>query len=1088
MSATNGISSGAKGAKAGRCYWSSFEHLAESPEIARLVENEFAGYDPSEIVAPSRRSLLKYAAASLALAGVGLSGCRRWPQEHVAPYAHDVRGRTPGIADYYATSWELGGVGHGLLVSSYDGRPIKIEGNPLHPDCVVRSGQWAATGLIDQAQTLSLYDPDRSRAVNDRTAVARGEQPGRSVSTFLEQVIPQLRSADPRRMAVLSEASASPTFLRLRKQFEEQFAGAQWYTYEPLATPSLAAATQAAAGQPLRPIYHLEKATAVVSIDDDYLGLHPAAVRHAADWAVLRASADEEHPRMSKCHIAESRYSLTGGASDYRLPVRPSWLPAIAGAIAAGLGVQNSAAGVQLEEREREFVERAVHDLREAGSSGLLAWGAHLPAGLQVLCMRINHALANAGTTLTYIPDPIPPAGTIAHLVDRIAADEIDTLIIIGGNPVYDAPADLEFGELLKSKTSITSVHLSLYLDETGIECTYHVPRAHFLESWGDTRGWKGTIAPVQPLIMPLYNGLSAIELLAALLGLPVDGRALVRETLLADASLNNVQGDGETRFRTILHDGVVPNSELPPVETSIRGGEELPLSFPAATESGFELVFGPDCRLYDGRFANNGWLQEMPETLTKLTWDNAALLNIEDAEALGVSTFDVINIKLPAGGRELGMAVYVMPGQPKGAIGLSLGFGRWRAGNIGSIHEGEPGDGGGFNTYRLRTGGGMWTAAGATAAPQGQRYQLAMTQNHHLIDKLGFEGAQKRVGKKGQTSTVVHETTFAQHQAFLQKQPGVGEGNGNGHNGHGYPAHAGAHGGVTLQIFNPPHHFRSPHAWGMTIDMNACTGCGACVVACVAENNVPVVGKEQVLNNREMHWLRLDRYFKSEGESYEEQVHDPNPDVVVQPMMCVHCENAPCEQVCPVAATVHDAEGLNVMVYNRCIGTRYCSNNCPYKVRKFNYLDWWAKDPRKPTYDATWLGMPDQQQNTIDAIKQMVFNPEVTVRMRGVMEKCTYCVQRIKLKTNWRRNRRSEQYPQGEPLLDGDIKTACQMACPTEAIIFGDLLDPEARVTHQQTQPRAYAVLDELNTRPRTKHLARLRNRAPAVQADIAH
>jgi molybdopterin-containing oxidoreductase family iron-sulfur binding subunit len=376
-----------------------------------------------------------------------------------------------------------------------------------------------------------------------------------------------------------------------------------------------------------------------------------------------------------------------------------------------------------------------------------------------------------------------------------------------------------------------------------------------------------------------------------------------------------------------------------------------------------------------------------------------------------------------------------------------------------------------------------MWFASGVTASKQGQRYLLAMTQNHHLIDELGYWGRRDRVGDRNQTSTIIHETTFEQHRQYLQTHHAAAPGseNGGGHNGARYPAHVNAHGGVTLQIFEPPHHFRSPHAWGMTIDMNTCIGCGACVMACVAENNIPVVGKEQVLANREMHWLRIDRYFKAEGEEYETQITDPNPDVVLQPMMCVHCENAPCEQVCPVAATLHDSEGLNVMVYNRCIGTRYCSNNCPYKVRKFNYLDWWAKDPRKPTYDATWLGMPDQQQHTIDAIRQMVFNPEVTVRMRGVMEKCTYCVQRIKLKTIWRRNR-------GEEIRDGDIKTACQMACPTETIVFGNLLDETARVTSQQNLPRAYAVLDELNTRPRTRHLARLRNREPVAQAATGH
>jgi molybdopterin-containing oxidoreductase family iron-sulfur binding subunit len=375
-----------------------------------------------------------------------------------------------------------------------------------------------------------------------------------------------------------------------------------------------------------------------------------------------------------------------------------------------------------------------------------------------------------------------------------------------------------------------------------------------------------------------------------------------------------------------------------------------------------------------------------------------------------------------------------------------------------------------------------MWFAGGATVAAQGQHYLLAMTQNHHLIDEVGYMGRRDRTGDKGHTGRIVRETTFQEHADYVAASHGNGggHGGGNGHGGHGHPAHHGMHPPLSLQIFNPPGDIRHPHAWGMTIDMNTCIGCGACVMACVAENNIPVVGKEQVFNNREMHWLRIDRYFKSEGQDYEAQILDDDPDVVLQPMMCVHCENAPCEQVCPVAATVHDTEGLNVMIYNRCIGTRYCSNNCPYKVRKFNYLDWWAKDPRRGTPDATFLGMPDQQQQGIDAVKQMVFNPDVTVRMRGVMEKCTYCIQRIKTKSTWRRNR-------GEDVVDGDIKTACQMACPTESIIFGNLNDPGSRVSRQQQLARSYAVLDDLNTRPRTRHLAKLRHREPAA-AGAAH
>ena len=1083
----------------GRTYWASFEHLADSPEVADLLSKEFPTYDPDDVLHPSRRRFLKYAAASMMLAGVGLSGCRRWPREVLAPYAHKPKERIEGVPEYYATSWELGGVGQGLLVSSFDGRPFKIEGNPSHPSCVTRSGEWGATEPVAQAQTLALYDPDRSRQVIDRTG---GNVRGQSVQWFRDTVVPALRQANPGRMAVLCEATASPTVVRLRRQFEQQFAGARWYTWEPLAATSQAQATQAAAGQRLRPVYHLDKAQVVVSIDEDYLGQHPNRLRNAADWSTLRASADAEHPAMSRCYVAECRYSLTGASGDYRLPVKPSRLADLTMALAGAMGI----AGVRVpqldDQRERDWVEKAAHDLHAAGANGLLAWGWHLPAGLQVLCMQINQALGGVGNTLTYVADPTPEAGTIQELAQRMDGGEIETLLILGGNPAYDAPADLGFGALLGKVA--TSVHLSLYDDETSALCTFHVPRAHFLEAWGDTRGWDGTVAPIQPLILPLFNGLSSIELLALLLNLPAtDGRSLVRETisgLLGAAASAGGQGrageqrdqadntqvasesaEGDKPFRAVLHDGVVPGTALPPVAVSIQpgAGDRLPMTPEAQGAGGLELVFAGDGRMFDGRFANNGWLQEVPETLTKLTWDNAALMNIRDAEDLGVRTMDVVELEL--GGRKLGLPVYVMPGQPQGVVGLVLGFGRTRAGSIGTVRQGE---GGGFDTYALRTTGGLWYAPGASARPQGQRYLLAMTQNHHLIDQVGYEGRQKRVGDKGETAPVFRETTFAEHAAFLAGQHaagggghGVGGGGHGGGHGNGYPGNRHQHGAVSLQIFEPPAVFNHPHAWGMTIDTNTCIGCGACVVACSAENNIPVVGKEQVLNNREMMWLRIDRYFKSEGEDYETQIHDDNPDVALQPMMCVHCENAPCEQVCPVAATTHDTEGLNVMVYNRCIGTRYCSNNCPYKVRKFNYLDWWVKDPRGSMLTAVWPGMPDGQQQEIDAIKRMVFNPDVTVRMRGVMEKCTYCTQRIKYKTIWRGNR-------GEEVRDGDVKTACQMACPTESIVFGNLLDAQARVARQQKLPRAYGVLEDLNTRPRTKYLAKLRNREPAAAA----
>ena len=1024
----------------GRTYWQSFEHLANSPEVAAELDKEFSKYDPEAMRSLPRRSFLKYAAASMALAGVGLAGCRRWPKEVIAPYAHKPTDRVPGVPEYFATSWELGGVGSGLLVASFDGRPIKVEGNPSHPGNVTRSGEWASADVFAQAQPLSLYDPERSRAILERRAEAARTQ---SPQWFDETLVPRLQEAEGAGMAILCEATSSPTVARLKAELEAAKPGATWYTWEALAPT----------GGEARPVYSLDKAAVVVSLDDDYLGSHPAHTRYAADWSTMRATADGDHdghaPRMSKCYTAECRHSITGASSDVRLPIRPSRLLALAEGLAAALGV----GGVEeptLEAGEIEFVEAAAADLQANAGGSLVAFGPHVPNAVKAVAVQINEQLGNVGETIRFIEDPTVRGETINALVERLNAGEVEHLLILGGNPAYDAPADLNFGEAMRNAD--LSVHLSSYLDETSLLATVHVPRAHFLECWGDTRGWDGTIAPTQPLIMPLFNGVSPIEMLAKILGVEkTDGLSLVRETFAG------LGVEGDKAWRKVLHDGVLADSAAEATDAPSYEAGEVP-----ASSEGYELAFAGDASVYDGRFANNGWLQEVPEPMSKLCWDNAALMSAHDADHDGVNTGDVVTITV--GGRALDVAVYVMPGQPDGVIGLALGYGRRAGGNLAVVGEDN---GGGFDTYRLRTTNALAYASGATVAKRGQRYLLAMTQNHHLIDDVGFKGREKRTGYKGEPGYIIRESTFDEHADYLaHAHNGHAKG---GHNKH--PANAPDH-AVTLQIFSPPSEFNDPHAWGMTIDMNTCIGCSACVVACQSENNIPVVGKESVLNNREMHWLRIDRYFKSGGEDTAAKKRDPKPDTVFQPMMCVHCENAPCEQVCPVAATVHDTEGLNTMVYNRCIGTRYCSNNCPYKVRRFNYLDYHYKGPKGSTLDATFVGIPDQQQTAgIDAIKRMVFNPDVTVRMRGVMEKCTYCTQRIQVKTIWRRNK-------GEQVQDGDIKTACQTACPTEAIVFGNLNDGDARVTKGQKQARAYDVLGELNTRPRTKYLAKLRNR----------
>jgi molybdopterin-containing oxidoreductase family iron-sulfur binding subunit len=991
------------------------EQLADTPEVRAATEQEFVAYDPQAIVSLPRRRFLKLMGASMALAGLTLSGCRRWPKEKLAPYTAGDKDRVPGIPEQYATVMELGGVGVGLLVTSFDGRPIKIEGNPSHPFSKVTDNTGAADAIA-QASVLELYDPDRKGPVLERTT---GQANAVAWERFVELATKHFAGLKDRGgagLAILSEATSSPSVLDMRKRLLEAMPSAGWYEYEPLG--------HSANG---RVRLHLDKAATVVLFDADLLGTHPAHVRYAADWASRRRLADQG--RMNRVYVAESAFTMTGTVADRRLPVRPSRIEALIHALAQKVGI-TVAAGASLHPDEQTFVDAAAADLLAHKGEAVVCVGDHYSPAAHRLAWMINQHLDAVTKTVDALEEPAggrSDSTSLQELSKRMAAGQVTTLLILGGNPVYDAPADLDFAKLLGGVP--VSIHLSLYDDETSAACKWHVPRAHYLEAWGDARAWDGTISIAQPLIQPLYGGKSIIELLALVTGDALsDGEKIVRRTLGA------MVGDDEKRWRRALHDGVVEGTAGRAAPAAATNPTTATMAQAVPSGHGFEVRFLPSAGVHDGRFANNGWLQEMPDPLTKLTWDNAALIAKKDADALGVANGDVV--KITVGGRSIEIAAYILPGQPVGVIGLPLGYGRTRSGNVGT--------GVGTSVYALRTTGAMHWATGATVQKTGQRHLLAMTQDHHLLDAVGARARDQRIGAKGRSADIVRQASLDEYQ----RDP--------------HFVHRGQHGDLSLQLFDPPGRFNDPHAWGMAIDMNSCIGCSACVIACQAENNVPIVGKDQVAMGREMHWIRVDRYFKGSGD-------DPAPEVAYQPMTCQHCENAPCEQVCPVAATVHDTEGLNTMVYNRCVGTRYCSNNCPYKVRRFNYFDYHAKDPRgaaKPH-----VGMPDTQQRTaIDRIKRMVFNPEVTVRMRGVMEKCTYCTQRIKAATSRRRNAREE-------IRDGDVVTACQQACPTQAIVFGDLNDPNSQVSRLQRNNRSYGVLAQLNTRPRTRYLAKISN-----------
>jgi MoCo/4Fe-4S cofactor protein with predicted Tat translocation signal len=1023
-----------------REYWRSLEEFADSPQIREQIEKEFPGYNPDTLLSLSRRSFMRLMGASLAMAGVGLAGCRRWPQEKLAPFTVNPKNRLPGATEQYATIMELGGVARPLLVTSFDGRPIKIEGNPSHPYSATVPDKIGSADAMAQASVLELYDPDRSRELVDRTVDPPMVRSWQDFRAALDPQLLKLRGSDGTGLAVLSETSSSPTTQRLQAKFLKAFPKATWHEYEPLSNDNELAGGKLAFGSPRRIVLQLDKASVVVSFDADLLGTHPAHTKYASDWSSRRRSADQGE--MNRVHIAESCLSTTGTVADERFATRPSRMGALLAALAAKVGV--GAAANSLSNEETAFVEAAAADLLANKGTGVVAVGSHLPAELHQLGHAINEKIGAFGSTAMAIDvagdDRPSHLDSITALKLAIESKSITSLLILGGNPVYDAPSEMQFAKLIDSVPF--SIRLGLYEDETSLRCKWHVPRAHYLETWGDGRAWDGTISVQQPMIEPLYDGKSINEFLAIVLGeKEADGDSLVRATfasLLPD-------GDFEKSYRKVLHDGLLPGSAAKPATGTVAA----PANYSApAISTDLEIRYQQSLGLYDGRFCNSGWLQEMPDPITKVTWDNPAYFSKKDADDLDVQTGDMVTLALLSG--SLDIAVYVTPGQPIGVIGLPLGYGR-------QLENLKIGVGVGFNTYARRTAKEFFTGSGVKPTKTGDSYSLALTQNHYLIDALGFKEREERTGGKFESGKLIHETTLVDFKSD------------------GDLFHRNTDGSMSLkQLFAPPMQFNDPHAWGMAVDINSCIGCNACVIACQAENNIPVVGKDQVMVNREMHWIRIDRYFKGDP-------IDPNIEVVYQPLMCQHCENAPCEQVCPVAATVHDSEGLNTMVYNRCIGTRYCSNNCPYKVRRFNYLDWQSKDPRG--WAKPYLGIPDQQQlEMVNKIKAMVFNPDVTVRMRGVMEKCTYCVQRIHSVQIAKGNTdvaHANEDPDSRKIHDGDIITACQQACPTQAIVFGDLNDPNSKVTRLQKNNRAYPILSELNTRPRTWYLAKVRNPA---------
>ena len=967
---------------AGRQYWRSLEQLAGTPEFQGWLHREFPEGASEMPEASSRRTLLKLMAASFGLAG--LTACRR-PEERILPAAKGVEDLIPGKPAYYATSMTLGGVATGVLAESHDGRPTKIEGNPNHPSSL------GAASAYEQASVLDLYDPDRSRHV-----LRDGKRAGwEDFVAFAREHFTESNLGQGAGVWLLSERVSAPSLAAVRDHFLRRFPAARWVEYDPVSRDAAYAGAEIAFGRKLEAHYDLSKADVVVSLDADFLGVDAPSLAGVRAFT-MRRDADGGPGAMNRLYVAESQFSITGAMADHRARLRSADVLAFARGLGAALGVSGATGG---DERHAGRLRAMAADLKARAGRSVVMAGPRQPAAVHALAALLNEALGNIGPAVVFTePASGGSADSIRDLAAAMASGEANTVVILGGNPVYNAPADTEFATNFAKVAA--RIHLGMHADETAALAAWHVPQAHYLEAWGDGRAVDGTVSMQQPLIQPLYDGKTPAELLALLGGYP-DQRAydIVRNYWTRQWT----SGDAEKAWRRALPDGVIADTAFAAAAPAVNAARVMQaLEAAAAPGGGIEIVFHQSPSVYDGRFANNGWQQELPDPMTKLTWDNAALVSPRTAGSLQVKNGEVIRIE--RAGRSIELPVFIVPGQADDSIALELGYGRRVCGRVGT--------GVGHDVYPLRTSDAMGFATGVTAAKTGRRYPLATAQDHHSME-----------GRP-----LVREATaghYREHPEFAK--------------------HAVHHPPLESLYEHPV--LDGEYQWGMAIDLNRCTGCNACVVACQAENNIPIVGKEEVARGREMHWIRLDRYFTG-GEE--------DPQAVVQPVGCQHCENAPCENVCPVAATVHTPEGLNAMAYNRCVGTRYCSNNCPYKVRRFNFLDWHGE---------------------VAETRKMVFNPDVTVRMRGVMEKCTYCVQRIEEK-------KIEAKAQGRKVIDGEIKTACQQTCPAEAIVFGNIADPESRVSKLKAQARDYAMLAELNVKPRTSYLAKLRNPNPELES----
>ena len=951
--------------------WMTLDELARSPGFEARLADEFPQGAASWPEGLSRRRFLQLAGASIALAG--LNGCMRLPDKPIIPYTDQPEKLIPGRPLHFATTVRINGHPRGVLVTQNEGRPTHIAGNPMHPLSLGATDAWTTASLLD------LYDPERLQGVMYQGNAS-------AWSSFVREIMArngEWNKTGGTGLCLLTAPLDSPTELRLIAQFLAKFPQARWYSHDPIESPQSPAVTER---------LHLDEADVIFALESNFLYDRPDSL--ALTRAFSRRRSGDDGRTWNRLYVAESCPTITGIKADHRFPVAPQDFDAVAAALLAGLQ------GAHPENPRWPWLGAMIDDLRRHPGRSLIAGGRTLSAAARQALATANGILGNSGKTISLIPPPMngPAAGSLSDLVARMHRGDIGALFIFGGNPAYDAPADYSFATLLeKIPFSVQHAHA---VNETSAKCRWTVNAAHDLEAWGDAAAIDGTLSIAQPLIAPLYQGKSAFEVLSLLTdGLERDGYDIVRETWQQKSELAPTAF--ETQWHRWLRDGVVQLSAQPgtanPSPPSTPAAALVPSETPPADGKNLILGFRPSDTMWDGRHANNGWLQELSDPLTKLTWDNAVLLSPATAQQLSVR--DGAVVALQARGLKVEGPALIVPGHADQCLTLTLGYGRTVCG--------ETGRNVGANAGPLRHRDAPWFIPLEKIERTGTTHPLARTQEHFRMEERDL----------------LHVARVDESAPNLVASPPL------------------PNAPSLYPDFN-----NDGHRWALTIDLNTCIGCNACILACQSENNIPVVGKDQVLMGREMQWIRVDRYYQGDAET---------PRIHFQPVTCMQCEKAPCEVVCPVAATQHDDEGLNAMIYNRCVGTRYCSNNCPYKVRRFNFL----------FYNAD---IPESQR--------LRLNPNVTVRSRGVMEKCTYCVQRIE-------EARIAARRENRPLRGENIVTSCQAACPAEAIVFGDLSDPNSAVSKNRLKPGHYVMLEDLDTRPRTTYLEKRINPNPVLE-----